>query len=138
MKQRLKKFRKNFRNRFKIENDEISKGANSSIYLAKDIKDPKNPIKCVCKIVRASKKVSQKTFDKLRQEPLMLECLNHPNIIKVLGQYEESSPDCDCLLMWQELLCEDLEKYIDRVKIVDQNKWFIMSKLLRFNFSSCN
>jgi serine/threonine protein kinase len=29
--------------------------------------------------------------------------------------------------MWQELLCEDLDKYLNRVKLIDQNSWRDMS-----------
>ena len=111
--------------RFKNMNEEIGNGAHSRIYLAHDVEDTWNPIKCVCKVVTITKEVPEETFEVLCQEPKILETLDHPNIVKVLGHHRDFKPNR--LLMWQEMLGEDLGTYIYRVKTVDQNCWRVMS-----------
>ncbi|GBC10718.1 hypothetical protein RclHR1_09850007 [Rhizophagus clarus] len=110
-----------YNSRFKNENYLIGKGAHSRIYRARDKKH--NGKQCVCKIVKESKDVNQHTFKKLCQEPNLLKSLNHINIIKVLGYYVET----DRLLIWQEMMHEDLDKYMSEVKSVSQKKYFDIS-----------
>ncbi|PKY47414.1 kinase-like protein [Rhizophagus irregularis] len=112
-----------YSDRFKNKNDIIGTGAHSVIYRARDMKN-KNHIKdCICKIVKESKTVNQYTFKTLCQEPKLLQSLSHTNIIKVLGYYVEP----DRLLIWQEMMYEDLEKYRSKVNSVSQKEYYDIS-----------
>lgn len=112
-----------YSDRFKNKYDIVGEGAHSVIYRASDMKNKKHIKDCICKIVKESKNVNQYTFNKLCQEPKLLQSLSHINIIKVLGFYIEP----DRLLIWQEMMYEDLEKYRSKVKSVSQKEYYDIS-----------
>ena len=67
--------------RFENVNEEIGRGAYSIVYHAKNKMDSK--LQCVCKIVYYTDKITKRDFNELCQEPIILETLDHNNIIKV-------------------------------------------------------
>ncbi|CAI2168191.1 2140_t:CDS:1 [Funneliformis geosporum] len=112
------------KHRFNNCQESIGSGAHSIIYLAYETK-LRETRECVCKIVSLTKKVSESCFEKLCQEPKLLESFNHSNIIKVLGYHIGNNPDR--LLIWQEKMQCDLEKYFQKRKIICPNEWYNIS-----------
>ncbi|CAG8519810.1 10696_t:CDS:1 [Funneliformis mosseae] len=115
---------KYLRERFNNCQDDIGFGAHSVIHRAFETKLGETR-ECVCKVVTLTKKVSKECFEKLCQEPKLLDSLNHSNIIKVLGYHIGNNPDR--LLIWQEKMYCDLEKYFQREQIINPKKWYNIS-----------